>query len=124
MATVEVGGQEVKVLFYLPSTKEDGAKMAFIELKRPAFKGNDNFSKYCCWFQVVLVDEQPKQVVALSFKSWDKEADKRFFDQGMLEVGAGRWTSGSTTTLSSKAPEELPQEVLHFIVEQWDSALQ
>ena len=116
--------RDVKVLFHFTGKCSSG-QTNFIELKRPFFKGNADFSKYCSWFEAKTKSTGDIVVQLLAFQSWDKEADERVFDQGVLNVTqkkftrTGEWRSGVVELTDGNAVA-LGREWVDACLDCWD----
>lgn len=117
----EAEARETTVLFhYLERDTEE--PNAFVELKRGAFKGHKDKSKYVAWFWI----KPDGSIERLAFRSWDKEHGLRMFEQGMLtndESGAGWVTSGDEEgemlELMKRKGVEVGREIVQACVKIW-----
>ena len=122
---LEMEKSAVQILFHFTGECSSG-QTNFIELKRPFYKGNADFSKYCSWFEAKKKSSGDIVVQPLTFQSWDKEADDRVFEEGVLNatqktfVRTGEWRSGEVKLTEADA-SAIGQEWIDACLDRWDA---
>ena len=127
--------EQAKVLYLFESTTtsssaeqdaEHDGRLTFIELQRPAYKGNADISKYVSWFQLY----QEKEPKILTFEAMDETS--RTFAEGTLcfqsEEGSWIGTEKSVTMNESKKvtqlkrlnPDDAEDKVVQACLSVWE----
>ncbi|CAE7300914.1 unnamed protein product [Symbiodinium natans] len=111
-------GSAAEVLFSYSAGTGD----RLVELKRPAFKGDEDIGRYVSWFRV----NPHSAVERLAFVSWERpegQPEVRTFGQGVLTSqtagGAFHTSAGDEIALTLEDPAALDASIIQACLEAW-----